>query len=450
MDPAQANPYELLLNIVNLQDISMLTELFEEYYAIDIALALEDFEDDDLTAFIRLAVNEQIAAIVEEGDEELQIRIINQLEPRRIVDVFTHMSNDDIADVLGELSLDLRKELLLMMKASDSIDIQQLLGYGPETAGGIMTTQYIALKHTLTIKEALDKIKTIGPKTEVIETLFILNESNELIGTADLRDILIAPEDSLLNEITDENLIAVQTETDQEDVALLVSKYDLKAIPVINRKNAILGIVTLDDIIDVIVDEYSEDLLMLSGVSKDETIDSTLGTSIKRRLPWLFINLITAFLAAFTVGLFEDVIIQVVALAAAMPIVAGMGGNSGSQTLSIVIRGIALGEVNLKDDWQLVIKEILLGVIQGLSTGAITAIILYIRYDNLFLGLIIMAAMTCNMIIAGFFGFLIPLILKRLKIDPAVSSAIFLTTATDVFGFFIFLGLAKLFLPYLL
>jgi magnesium transporter len=446
----EPNLNEFLMNALHSRDISILTELFEENYAIDIAQALEDFEDEELSSFCLLAVDEQIAAILEEGDEDLQDRILKLLEPERIVRIFSHMSIDDIADVLGELSLSLRKELLRLMKASDSQEVQHLLGYGADTAGGIMTTQYIALKRTLSLKEALDKIKTIGPKTEVIETLFILNESNELIGTADLRDILTEPESSLLDAITDENLIAVYPDTDQEEVSLLVSKYDLKAIPVINRKNAILGIITVDDIIDVIVEEHTEDLLMLSGVSKDESIDSTLGFSVKRRLPWLFINLITAFLAAFTVSLFEDVIVQVVALAAAMPIVAGMGGNSGSQTLSIVIRSIALGEVSLKEDWQLVMKELSLGVIHGLSTGIVTGIILYLKYDNLYLGLIILAAMVGNMVIAGFFGFLIPLILKKYKIDPAVSSAIFLTTATDVLGFFIFLGLAKVFLPYLI
>lgn len=441
--------HELLLDTLRTQSIDSLTEIFEENYAIDIALTLEEFSSEDLASFCHLAVDRQISAIIEEGDETLQKRLTNLLEPTRIVEVFSYMSTDDIADVLGVLSLDLRKELLRLMKSGDLKDVHQLMGYSPETAGGIMTTQYIALKSSLTINEALHKIKTIGPKTEVIETLFILNESNELIGTADLRDILTAPESTRLDTITDEHLIAVHPETDQEEVSLLVSKYDLKAIPVINHKNAILGIITLDDIIDVIVEEYSEDLLMLSGVSRDETIDSTLGFSVKRRLPWLFVNLITAFMAAFTVGLFEDVIIQVVALAAAMPIVAGMGGNSGSQTLSIVIRSIALGEVTLKKDWRLVMKELSLGLIQGLSTGLITGIILFLRYDNLYLGLIIMIAMTCNMIIAGFFGFLIPLILKNFKIDPAVSSAIFLTTATDVLGFFIFLGLARVFLPYL-
>jgi len=348
------------------------------------------------------------------------------------------------------MSLDRRKELLRMMKTSDSQAIERLLGYGPYTAGGNMTTQYIALRNTLKVNEALNKIKMIGPKTEVIEVLFIINQANELIGTADLRDVLIAPEDTVLDEITDKNLIAVYPETDQEEASLLVSKYDLKAIPVINRKNAILGIITVDDIIDIIVEEHMEDFLMVSGVSKDETIDSTLGESIQRRLPWLYINLAGFMLASFIVGLFEDTIVQVVALAAAMPIVAGIGGNAGFQTLSVVIRAIALDEVDPREGWRQVIKEVLLGSIHGLLIGMVAGLILYLRYGNPFLGVIMVVAMIGNLIVAGFFGYTVPLTLKRFNIDPAVSSSIFVTTATDVFGFFAFLGLASLFLPYLL
>ena len=325
-----------------------------------------------------------------------------------------------------------------------------LLGYGPDTAGGIMTTKYIALKSGLSMKDVLQEIRRIGPKTEIIETIFVVDKSNELIGSADLRDILASAEDVSLEEIMNDNVLSVRPETDQEEVSLIVSKYDLKVIPVVNRRNVILGIITIDDIIDVIVEEQTEDLLMLSGVSKDEKVGNKISTSVVRRLPWLVINLMTAFLASFTVGMFEDVIIQVVALAAAMPIVTGMGGNAGSQTLSVVIRSIALGEVDIKNDWKYVFNEVGLGLINGSVTGLITGIILYFRYDNFFLGLIILIAMIGNLIIAGFFGFLIPLALKRWDLDPAISSSIFLTTATDVFGFFLFLSLAKMFLPHLL
>ena len=446
MDNLSENLLEYISNHNNLA----IGAFFEAHYAIDIALALQTLDDQDLEGFCRLVGNEQLARVLEEGSLMLRKRIVDLIDAERIVSVFTYMSSDDIADIVGEMPLDQRKKLLRMMRSSDSQTIENLLGYGPDTAGGNMTTEYIALRNSLKISEALNKIKMIGPKTEVIEVLFVVNDANELIGTADLRDILTTTGDAELDQITDKNLIAVYPETDQEEVSQLVSKYDLKAIPVINHRNAILGIITVDDIIDIIVEEYTEDFLMVSGVSKDETIHSTLPESIRRRLPWLYVNLAAVLLASFTVALFEDVIAQVVALAVAMPIVAGLGGNAGFQTLSVVIRSIALGEVSLHNGWHLVIKELGLGLIHGLSVGIVAGVILYLKYGNVYLGLIIVAAMVGNLIIAGLFGYLVPLILRQLNIDPAVASSIFVTTATDVFGFFAFLGLARLFLPYLL
>lgn len=445
----QEKQSELISSLLQ-NDKNKIYEIIDHMYPIDIALVLEDFSDESLLRFYELIHNELMAEIIEQSSHQLQVRIIKLFDFQDIIDLFSYMSNDDIADILGNLPIKTRKDLLKMMKKNDTKQLQELLGYDEDSAGGIMTTEYIALKSDLTIEEALKKIREIGPETEVIEIIFVLDKNKKLIGTADLRDILLASEDKRLIDIMEDNVIYVTPEVDQEKVSLLVSKYDLKAIPVINNNNCLLGIITVDDIIDVIVEEQTEDMLRLGGVSKEERANSTLKTSITKRLPWLFINLGTAFLASFTVGLFEDVIAQVVALAAAMPIVAGMGGNAGTQTLSVAIRGIALGELSLKKNWKLVFKEVTLGVINGAATGLLTGIILYMKYNNPYLGLIIFAAMIGNLMIAGFFGFLIPLLLKVFDIDPALASAIFLTTATDVFGFFIFLGLSKMFLPLLM
>lgn len=441
---------ETFIEILLSNNEDLLKEYIEITHAIDVASILYELDDEYLVKFHQIADSEQLAEIIEQADEEFQVRFIKLLDYSSIVKLFSFMPNDDIADILGNLPFRIRKDLLMLMKKSDTMRLEELLGYPKDSAGGIMTTEYIALRGDLTIAESLKKVKNIGPKTEVIETIFVLNERKELIGTADLRDILLAPEDHQLLEITDENVIVVHPELDQEEVALTVSKYDLKVIPVVNQKRGLLGIITVDDIIDVIVEEQTEDMLLLSGVSEEERVDSSLFNSVKKRLPWLFINLGTAFLASFTVGLFEDVIAQVVALAAAMPIVAGMGGNAGTQSLSLVIRSIALGELELRKHWKLIFKEASVGLINGAATGAITGMILYLKYGNPYLGLIIFASMIGNLVIAGFFGFLIPLVLKGIGIDPALASSIFLTTATDVIGFFLFLGLSKVFLSFLI
>ena len=422
-------------------DLDNLEEL-DDITAVDLALKLSEYDDDELEEFLKKPTEEELAGILEEAELDTQLRILKFLDNKKILKVFSYMSKDDIVDILGEMNVGKSKELINLMKSGDRAVIKELLGYKDDCAGGIMTTEYIALNANLPIEDAIKKIKEIAPKTELIDTIFVVNRKKELIGTAQLRDILVAPENEKLEEITNEHFVYVDPETDQEEVALIVSKYDLTAIPVLNKKKAMLGIITIDDIVDVIVEEHTEDLLKMGGVAKEETLDSTLWESIKLRLPWLLVNLLTAFLAS--------TIAQVVALSSIMSIITGMGGNAGTQTISIIIRNIAMGKVSLKDSWHLLGKEILLGVIDGAVIGIVTSGIVSIMYGNYYLGIIAFLAMVANLIISGVSGILIPLILQKLKIDPALSSSIFLTTATDVLGFFIFLSLAKVFLVHLI
>jgi len=425
-------------------------EWVEKNYPIDIAEALSEIDREKIDNFTSLLSTEDLADIFEESEKELQIDILKNKSSEEIIEIFSHMAADDITDILGLLSIQKRKELLRHMKQEEAEVVKKLLGYDKESAGGIMTTEYILLNKNLTTTEALRKIKGIGPDTEIIDTIFISDNQKKLVGVVDLREILSSSDETKLSEIMEDNIIKVTPDVDQEVVAQQVSKYDLSAMPVINKRGIMIGIITVDDIIDVIEAENTEDMYKMVGVHEEESVDSPLFKSVQRRLPWLFINLGTAFLAAFTVGMFEDVISQVVALAVAMPIVAGMGGNAGSQTLSVVIRSIALGDVDFKDSWKLIFKEGMLGTINGAATGILTGVILYYMYGNYYLGIIIFLAMVFNLLLAGLFGFLIPLGLKSAGIDPALASAIFLTTVTDVFGFFIFLGLAKMFLVYLI
>lgn len=427
-----------------------LAQNFSDFHAVDLVHLLESYSSEELVQFCTLLSKQQLAAIIEQSDLNLQLRIVQQLSIENLLKVFSYMSKDDVADMLGELPIALRKSLLNKMKENDRVILTSLLGYPNDSAGGLMTTEYIALNENLCVRQALNKIKEIAPKTEIITIIYLLNNQKQLVGTVNLRDLFTHQEEKLLKDFKNPNVLKVYPEEDQEQVSLLVSKYDLLAIPVVNHRDLLLGIITVDDIIDVIIDEQTEDLLGLAGVDKEERLNAPLIDSVKKRLPWLVINLATAFMASFTIGLFEGTIEKVVALASVMSIVAGMGGNAGTQTLSLVIRGIALGEVKLKEDWRLIIKEFCLGIINGAITGFITAIIIYWHYHNIFLGVIILIAMMGNLVIAGVFGFTIPLVLKKLNIDPALASSIFLTTMTDVGGFFIFLGLAQLFLAYLI
>ena len=439
-----------LKRIINDSEAAELHEYIEEVNAIDIAVISEDLDDRELWRLCQLLQDDDLAKVLEQASDTQRTRIAENITNDELIEVFGYMQKDDIADLIGDMKYVQKRALLNQMMEYDRKIIRTLLNYPEDSAGGIMTTAYIALDEKLTVEQGMRRIRQIANKSEVIETVYIVDHSQSLVGVANLRDFLTAKKDDLLKDIMKLNPIYVHPEDDQEYAAKLVSKYDLNAIPVVNNRGSILGIITVDDIIDVIVQEYNEDILELGGVSSEENLNTTLWDSIRLRLPWLLVNLLTAFVASMTVKAFEGTIAKVVALSATMTIVTGMGGNAGSQTQSILVRQLSQDDVSLRKYAKSFIKEIMLGVVDGAINGLITGIIVSVIYHNIYLGLIIFIAMIGNLVVAGVFGFLVPVALKRLGADPAVSSSIFITTATDVLGFFIFLGLAQLFLPLLM
>ena len=426
-----------------------LNSLTDELKLIDIAKTLSEYEDNQIVLLCTALTDEKLAMVLEHADENIQLKIISYLTNEKILKIFGYMQKDDIADILGMLKIYKRKELLNLMIEGDRKILTSLLGYKEDSAGGIMTTEFIIFKQDMTIKDTLKEIKKMAPKNELLDTLFISDNTRKVVGTVELRDVLINDSDTILADISSKNFISVEPEVDQEEVAAMFRKYDLTVLPVVNKKQIILGIITVDDVMDVMVEEQTEDILKMGGVAKEETLNSTFWDSVKLRLPWLVINLLTAFLAALTVKAFEGTIAKVVALSSTMSMVTGMGGNAGTQTVSIIIRNIAMGNIELKDALPQLKKEVLLGLVNGLVIGIITGIAVGMIYKSVYLGIIILLAMVGNLIVSGIFGLLVPLVLQKLKVDPALSSSIFLTTATDVLGFFIFLSLANLFISHL-
>ena len=430
-------------------DLRLIDKL-DDITSVDLANELSSFDDEEIKVLCYKLDDEMLARVLEEAEFKNQNRIIKYLNNDRILRVFKYMSKDDIVDILGDINIGTAKDLINRMQEGDSSVIKELLGYEDDTAGGLMTTEYISLYGDMLVHNVMQRIKSIASETEYIDTIYVINKEKELIGTVKLRDLLMASEEETLQKICDKHFVYVRPETDQEEVAGLVSKYDLKAIPVLNNKHSMLGIITIDDIMDVVTEETTEDIMKMGGVSKIEEIDSRISKKIGLRLPWLVINLITAFLAALTIKLFESTIAQVVALSSIMSMVTGMGGNAGTQTVSVIVRNIAMGKIKLKGSLKVLMKQFVVDLFNGIVIGLITGIAVYAIYHNVYLGIIIFLAMIANLIISGFCGTIIPLLLAKMKIDPALSSSIFLTTATDVLGFFIFLSLANIFLPHLI
>jgi magnesium transporter len=281
---------------------------------------------------------------------------------------------------------------------------------------------------------------------EMVFYLYVVDERRHLVGVVSLRRLLLVPPDTPLKRIMTADVYSVRVDTDQEEVARQVASYNLLAIPVVDSENKLVGVITVDDVIDVIKDEATEDVFRLAGVSRDDGVLTPPSDSLRQRLPWLLVNLVTAFLAASVVGLFTDTISQWVILAAFMPVVAGMGGNAGTQTLAVIVRGLALGELTWSNSRHALIKEGLVGIGNGITTGLVGALVAWAISRDWRIALILMAAMMINMFVAAIAGTLVPLGLRALKIDPALASSVFITTVTDMSGFLSFLGLATIFL----
>ena len=449
MEKFKNKDLEELRALIEEGDHEKLSAFIGLFQPIDFAEMVGELDDTETAGLCALLEEDELASLMEQAEDKERIRIAKTLNDERLLSAMEYMQKDDIVDMLGDFPIGRRKQVIRLMKNSDRQIITNLLQYPEDSAGGLMTTDYIALREDFTVYDGLVKIREISPKTEMIETIYVINSARQLIGCIDLRKLLTAKRDTVIGTIMEDQVISVLPETDQEEAAHLVSRYDLNAIPVVSSSKQILGIITVDDVIDVIVEEYDEDMLQMAGVNAEENLESTWKESLRMRLPWLIVNLATAFLASFTVSLFQDTISKVVALSAVMTIISGMGGNAGTQTMSILVRALAQQDISWKDALRPLGKELVVGILNGAACGVVTSVVVYFMYHNIFLSLIVIMAMIGNLIVSAFFGFLVPVVLKKLHADPAVASSIFVTTATDVLGFFIFLGLASLFLPYI-
>jgi magnesium transporter len=415
--------------------------------------ALSDLDRRAVLALLARSDPELAASSLSELSLEEGIALLKTLAPEEIAQVLQELASDDAAEFISAMPEDLRERLLDLMRIEASTDVQELLSFPEGTAGRIMTPDVFALKEDLTVGEAIAAIQSASSDVELIYYLYIIDDRNHLVGVSSLRQLLLVPPTTPLKKIMNTDVISVCTDTDQEEVAQVVARYDLLGVPVVDEENKLVGIVTVDDVLDVISEEATEDIYALSGVRAEEGVLSPPLRSVRLRLPWLLVNLATAILAASVINTFRQTIEQVVVLAALQSVVAGMGGNAATQTLAVIVRGLALGEVTWENGRRVLFKEVLVGVANGLANGLIAAIVIWVWFGfnpkMMVIGGIVALALIINLIIASIAGTMIPLILKKLKADPAVASTVFVTTCTDVGGFLSFLGLATLFIGFL-
>ena len=379
----------------------------------------------------------------EKGAELLALRSAEEIA--RLVQ---EIPSDDAAVLIDKLPEELCAVVLNLIRPKPGGGVSELLEYEEQTAGRLMNPNVFALAEDLTASEAITALQS-ARDVEMVFYLYVVDERRHLVGVISLRRLLLVPPDTPLKRIMTTDVYSARVDMDQEEVARQVASYNLLAIPVVDAENKLVGVITVDDVIDVIKDEATEDVYRLAGVSKHDGVDTPPSESLRKRLPWLMVNLLTAFLAALVVFQFKDTIERVVGLAIFMPVVAGMGGNAATQTLAVIVRGIALGELTWANARHAVLKEGLVGLGNGTALGLAGGVVVGLITGDWALGMILTAAMVINMFVAAVAGTVIPLGLRALKVDPALASSVFITTLTDMIGFLSFLGLATVFLRFL-
>ncbi|HEU4695250.1 MAG TPA: magnesium transporter [Vicinamibacterales bacterium] len=428
-----------------------LLNLLQKQHPADLAQIFTELQDKEReAAFTVLADRNGRLAMeaVSELEPEAGAALLATRPAEEIAKLAQEIPSDDAAALIDYLPEELSAAVLHLMRPKESTVVENLLEYAERTAGRIMNPNVFALSEDVTVGEAITEIQS-ARDVEMVFYLYVVDERRHLVGVVSLRRLLLVSPETPLKRIMTADITSVRVDMDQEEVARQVAAYNLLAIPVVDAENKLVGIITVDDVIDVIKDEATEDIYRLAGVAGDERAFTPASESLRKRLPWLGINLITAFFAAAVVGLFEGTIDLFPVLAVFMPIVAGMGGNAGTQTLTVIVRGIALGELSWSNSRKALVKEVLVGLGNGVALGATAALVVWLIRGSPTLGLVLGLAMVINMFVAAAAGTLVPLGLRAANVDPALASSVFITTMTDMFGFFSFLGLATVFARYL-
>lgn len=433
-------------------DIDQFRDEFLALHTYEQSEYFEDTTDENRQKIFQYLSPEEVANFFDQldiDDDEYEL-LFDKMNTTYASHILEEMSYDNAVDILNELTKPKVASLLTLMNKDDANEIKALLHYDEDTAGGIMTTEYLSLKAHTPVKEALLLVKAQAPDAETIYVIFVVDDDGKLVGVLSLRDLIVAENDAYIEDIMNERVISVNVADDQEDVAQVMRDYDFMAVPVIDYQDHLLGIITIDDILDVMDEEASEDYSRLAGVSDiDSTNDSIIKTALKR-LPWLIILTFLGMITATILGRFEKTLENVALLAAFIPIISGMSGNSGTQSLAVSVRNITTGEINEQSKFRIALREAGSGVLSGVVCSTILFTIIVAIYHQPLLALIVAGSLTCAMTVGTFVGSMIPLLMNKLNIDPAVASGPFITTINDIISMLIYFGLATSFMAYLI
>jgi len=392
------------------------------------------------------------ADIFQELEREERLQLLVAIGAAKAAPILDEMSSDDATDLLAELDQDHQRELLSLLRMEEADELRSLLAYPEQTAGAIMTTEYVSLAANNTVSEVFEQLRRVSREAETIYYLYVVDEQEHLVGVLSIRDLIMAEPDTRVEKLMIQDLVAAKVNDDQEDVARMIEQYDLLAIPVVDLTGTLVGIVTVDDIIDVITDEATEDISRLNAISGRAVDDLRVGAvaAARKRLPWLVLLLFIGILSGSIIASFEETLEAVVILAIFIPMIADMAGNTGTQSLALVVRGLALGEFKTEDVFRLLRREAGVGLILGTVNGLAIAVIASIWQQSIVLGFVIGFSLWLTLIVATLVGAIVPIIISRFNIDPAVASGPFITTVNDIVGLTIYFSVATALMVYLI
>jgi len=435
---------EAISRAVQVADTAFLKEIVGELHEADLGDLIEALDADERVPLIELTGADFDFSALNEVDDTVREELLEDLPPETVAEGVRELDSDDAVELLQGVDEEVQDEILEKLPLSERVALERSLTYPENSAGRRMQTEFIAMPPDWNVGQAIDYMRETPDLPDRFYEIYSVDADQRWQGAVSLDSLLRARRPVPLADLIDEDRRRVSVLDDQEEVARMFGKYNLVAAPVVDTDDRLVGVITIDDVVDVIEEEADEDLKALGGVTSDEELSDNFWTIAKGRFTWLLINLATAFIASSVLGLFEDQLQQMVALAVLAPIVASQGGNAATQTMTVAVRALATRQLNPNNAMRIVIREGLVGLINGLAFAVITGIAAFVWFKTPGLGIVIGLAMVCNLIAGALGGILIPMVLERVKADPAVASGTFVTTVTDVVGFFAFLGIATL------
>jgi len=439
-----------LIKALKESKINEFQDILEELQPYDMAIQYRHLPDKHRNKFLLFLTIRQLTELMQELSKNEQIDILHKLGLEKSAKVLDRMDNDDLALLLADLEPDRIEELLSQINQDDSRFVKNTMTYPPETAGRLMNNRYVWIPRHYTIREAVDKIKLFADLAEYLNYLYVVDENKKLVGVVSYKDLILGNLEDKIEEVMYNRVVKADVLTDQEDAAQLISRYDFVTLPIVEEDDKLVGVITVDDVIDVVMQEANEDIEKLSASGKSIDFNTPALVAAYRRLPWLILLLFIGLFSGGIISRFEDTLQTVVALTFFMPMIAGMTGNTGTQSLSVVVRGLASQKLDTKQTIKLVIRELWVGIIIGVICSVLILLIAYVWQGNFVLGIVVGGSLLMTLIIGTLAGTIIPLVLYRFNIDPAVASGPLITTINDILSLLIYFGMATLFISQLM